>query len=70
MRIRFEQQLVIGQLLIEDTQIRSKSKNALDELLAALKAIYCHKEYNNEIFCILEKHINSNIWQEANFKKL
>ncbi len=60
MRIRFEQQLVIGQLLIEDTQIRSKSKNALDELLAALKAIYCHKEYNNEIFCILEKHINSN----------
>ena len=60
MRIRFEQQLVIGQLLIEDTQIRSKSKNALDELLAALKAIYCHKEYNDEIFCILEKHINSN----------
>ncbi len=60
MRLRFEQQLVIGQLLIEDTQIRSKSKNALDELLAALKAIYCHKEYNDEIFCILEKHINSN----------
>jgi hypothetical protein len=60
MRVRFEQQLVIGQLLIEDTQIRSKSKNALDELLAALKAIYCHKEYNDEIFCILENHINSN----------
>jgi len=60
MRIRFEQQLVIGQLLIEDTVIKSKSKNALDELFAALKAIYCHKEYNDEIFRILEKHINLN----------
>ncbi len=60
MRLRFTQQLEIGQLLIEDTIIRCKSKNALDELLVSLKAIYCHKEYNNEIFCLLEKHINSN----------
>jgi transposase, IS5 family len=28
-------------------------------LLAALKAIYCDKEYNKRIFGILEKHINS-----------
>lgn len=59
MRNRFEQQLSIGQFPIEQTIIRSKSKNALDELLSALKAIYCNKEYNEKIFNILEKHIVS-----------
>lgn len=59
MRKRFEQQLGLGQLPIEAIDINPKSKNALDELLAALKAIYCNKEYNEMIFSILEKHINS-----------
>lgn len=59
MRERFEQQLSIGQLPISETRINSKSKNALDELLAALKEIYCHKEYNEKIFKLLEKHINA-----------
>ncbi len=59
MRKRFEQQLGLGQLPIEATYINPKSKNALDELLAALKAIYCDKEYNERIFSILEKYINS-----------
>ncbi|MDO8996084.1 MAG: ISNCY family transposase, partial [Sediminibacterium sp.] len=59
MRKRFEQQLGLGQLPIEATYIDPKSKNALDELLAALKAIYCNKEYNEKIFSILESHINS-----------
>jgi len=59
MRKRFEQQLGLGQLPIEATYINPKSKNALDELLAALKAIYCNKKYNQEIFGILENHINS-----------
>jgi len=59
MRKRFEQQLGLGQLPIEAALINPKSKNALDELLAALKAIYCDKEYNEKIFSILEKHINS-----------
>lgn len=59
MRKRFEQQLGLGQLPIEAAFINPKSKNALDELLAALKAIYCDKEYNEKIFSILEKHINS-----------
>ena len=58
MRKRFEQQLGLGQLPIEDALINPKSKNALDELLAALKAIYC-EEYNEKIFSILEKHTNS-----------
>ena len=59
MRKRFEQQLALGQLPIEEAYIDPRSKNALDELLAALKAIYCDKEYNEKIFSILEKHINS-----------
>jgi len=59
MRKRFEQELGLGQLPIEATIINPKSKNALDELLASLKAIYCNKEYNEQIFNILEKHINS-----------
>lgn len=59
MRKRFEQQLGLGQLPIEAAFINPKSKNALDQLLAALKAIYCDKEYNEKIFSILEKHINS-----------
>lgn len=59
MRKRFEQQLGLGQLPIEATYINPKSKNALDELLTALKAIYCDKEYNEHIFRILEGHINS-----------
>ena len=59
MRKRFEQQLSIGQLPISETKINSKSKNALDELLAALKAIYCDKKYNEKIFSLLENHINA-----------
>lgn len=57
MRNRFEQQLAIGQFPIELTRINPKSKNALDELLAALKEIYCNKEYNDKIFCLLERYI-------------
>jgi len=59
MRKRFEQELGLGQLPIEATIIDPKSKNSLDELLASLKAIYCNNEYNEHIFNILEKHINS-----------
>ena len=58
MRKRFEQQLGLGQLPIEATYINPKSRNALDQLLAALKAIYCNQEYNQVIFGILETQIN------------
>ncbi|MDD4191673.1 MAG: hypothetical protein PHI28_10090 [Mangrovibacterium sp.] len=58
MRNRFEQQLTLGQIPIEQTYINPKRKFALDELLAALKAIYCNPEYNEKIFSILEKSIN------------
>ncbi len=60
MRNRFKQQLAIGQFPIEETFIPVKSKNSLDELLAALKAIYCNAKYNEKIFRILENHITAN----------
>jgi len=59
MRKRFEQQLALGQLPIEAAYINPKSKNALDELLAALHAIYCNSDYNEKIFNLLEQHINA-----------
>lgn len=59
MRNRFEQQLTLGQIPIEQTYINPKRKFALDELLAALRAIYCTPEYNEKIFSILEKNINA-----------
>ena len=73
MRIRFEQQMSIGQRPIEDTPISIKRKDSLTELLAALKAIYCNKEYNEKIFKALEGAITKgkkktgrkgmNLWQ-------
>ena len=59
MRNRFAQQLTIGQKPIEETWINPKSKNAIDELLAALKEIYCNAKYNEQIFSILENHIRA-----------
>jgi len=58
MRKRFEQQIEIGQLLIQDTQISLKSKDSLDELMAALKEIFVTLEYNEKIFSILESVIS------------
>ena len=60
MRKRFEQQWSIGQFPISETKINSKSRNALDELLAALKAIYCSEEYNGKIFYLLEQHLTAH----------
>ena len=54
MRKRFEPQLSIGQRPIEETPICIKNSGALDGLLAALKAIFCNKEYNEKIFQALE----------------
>lgn len=57
MRNRFEQQFSIGHRLIEDTPINLKRTGKLEELIAAMKAIYCHPEYNSKIFNILEEHL-------------
>jgi hypothetical protein len=57
MRQRFELQLKIGQTPISAIHINPKSKNSLEQLIAALKEIYCKYEYNNKIFSIIEKHL-------------
>lgn len=57
MRARFTQQLAIGILPIEKTEVSTKLKDPLTELLAALLEIYRTPKYNEEIFSILERHI-------------
>jgi len=57
MRKRFELQMKIGQTPISEIYINPKSKNSLEQLIAALKEIYCNKEYNDKIFSIIENHL-------------
>lgn len=60
MRKRFEQQLVLGQKLIEETPVKLKSRDALSKLILSLKLIYSTPEYNEKIFSILEDRITKN----------
>jgi len=60
MRKRFEQQLSIGILPIEQTEISVKLKDPLTELLAALLKVYITPEYNDKIFSLLEDSIMKN----------
>lgn len=57
MRNRFEQQYSIGQRSIKDTPVKIKHKDKLEELIAALKAIYCNTEYNQRLFGVLEQYL-------------
>lgn len=58
MRKRFEQQLSIGRLLIQDTEIpTAKRSGALPALYAALKEMYVNPEWNSKIFEIMESKI-------------
>jgi transposase, IS5 family len=58
MRKRFEQQLVIGKMLIQDTTIpTAKRSGALPALYAALKEMYVNPEWNEKIFEIMESKI-------------
>ena len=57
MRNRFKQQLIIGLLPIEKTEVSTKVKTPMMELLAALLKIYQTTEYSNRIFSILERYI-------------
>jgi len=57
MRKRFEIETGIGQTPISEIEINPKSKNALEQLVAALKEIYCKKEYNEKIFSIMERYM-------------
>ena len=46
----------IGQTPVSEIYINPKSKNALDQLVAALQEIYCNEEYNNKIFTTMERY--------------
>ena len=74
MRKRFEQQLAIGGLLIEETPIPIAKRNgALPALFASLKQIYCDSKWNKRVFDIIEAKMPStnkntgrpglNLWQ-------
>ena len=58
MRKRFEQQITLGRLLIQDTKIpTAKRSGALPALCASLKEIFVNPKYNTQVFDILEKKI-------------
>ncbi|MFH0767826.1 MAG: hypothetical protein V1920_07005 [Bacillota bacterium] len=60
MRKRFEQQIEIGSLLIQDTKISFKCRDSLLELMAALKELFTNATYNTKIFNILEELLLTN----------
>ncbi len=60
MRSRFEQQLKIGLLAIDKTEVSPKMRDSLTELLAALLEIFKTSEYNEKVFSALENHITKD----------
>ena len=61
MRNRFEQQIIIGRLLIEDTEIpTAKRSGPLPGLCAALKEIFTSPEWNEKVFKVLENKVLSS----------
>ena len=75
MRQRFEQehQTILGLKQISDTEIPTKSRDAVPKLLATLKAIFINPIFNQKIFKILEEKLikgkkytgrkGMNLWQ-------
>ncbi len=60
MRKRFEQQLSIDRILIEDTEITTaKRAGSLPGLCTALKEIFITPEWNEKVFEVLEEKILS-----------
>lgn len=58
MRQRFEQQMTLGRLLIQETDIPTKKRSgALPGLCAALKEIFITPKWNERVFEILETKI-------------
>ncbi len=60
MRKRFEPQMLLGQLPINETPIPLKSRGRLVPLVASLKEIITNAEWNEKVFTILENKIVSD----------
>jgi len=73
MRKRFEQQMDLGVKLIEETPVRTKSRDDIPALIKALLLIYTTPRYNEMVFSILSDKLLSakkatgrpglNLWQ-------
>jgi transposase, IS5 family len=57
MRKRFEQQLALGQIPIQDIVFTTRTRDRLSGLYRALQEIFITPEYNEQIFAILEAEI-------------
>ena len=57
MRKRFDQQYSLNTKRNEDTEVNLKSRDGFSKLILALKEMYVNKEYNSQIFSILEEKI-------------
>jgi len=57
MRKRFEQQLEIGGLSIQDVEIDKRSRHELPELLSGIQYIFVTPEINEQVFEVLESCI-------------
>ncbi len=60
MRKKFEQQIAIGQKIIQDIHVNLKCRDAFTKLVLSLKEIFITPEYNEVIFSILEKKLCSD----------
>jgi len=56
MRKRFEPQLIIGQKLVKDIEIK-RSRDAFPKLVLALKKLYLNEDLRDKVFHILEEKI-------------
>ena len=73
MRKRFEQQMIIGLKTIQNTEIPDRKRDSIAAVLEALKEIFIHPDYNENIYSILEHEIvkskkntgrlGMNLWQ-------
>lgn len=57
MRARYQPQLQIGQVSIENIQFDPRSRDDIPKLLKGLQHIYCNKEIREAVFKILEEDI-------------
>ena len=60
MRKTFEQQLQLGDLLIEDVIIHKKTRSHLAALARALKYIYVHHQWNSRIFELISGKLSES----------